>query len=97
MGEVWQWLALLNALAKYAVKPLSGPFDQAAFAEHFGDTAIAGVLLPKDVLRGYTRWKASRTHDLDAPRILAHEDRASIAIIAVTHCVQNGLANHAAR
>ena len=93
--EVGQRLALLNALAKDAVKPLPGPFDQAAFAEGFGDTAIARILLPKDVLRSDAGWKTAGADDLDASRILAHEDGASMAIIAVTDCVQDGLANHA--
>ncbi len=95
MGKIGQRLTLLNALAKDAVKPLTGPFDQTAFAEHFGDTAITRVLLPKDILRGYAWRETTRAHNLNAPRILAHEDRTSIAIVAVTHCVQNGLTNHA--
>lgn len=52
VGEVGQRLTLLNALAEDAVKPLPGSLNQAALAEAFGDTAIAWVLLPKDVLRG---------------------------------------------
>lgn len=95
MGKVGQRLTMLNALAKDAVKPLSGSLDQAALAEDFGDTAIARILLPKDVLRGDTGWKSTGADDLDASRILAHEDGASVAIIAVTDCVQDSLANHA--
>ncbi len=43
---------------------LPGPFDQAAFTEDFGNTAIARVLLPKDVLRSDTGWKTAGADDL---------------------------------
>ena len=92
MGEIGQRFTLLNALAEDAVKPLPGPFDQSAFAEDFSDTAIARILLSKDVLRSDAGWESPWTDDLDASWILAHEDGTSMTIFSVTHCVQDGLA-----
>ena len=94
VGEVGQPFTLPNALAKDEVESLARPFDQAAFGEDLGNASIARVLLPQDVLGGNAGWKAARADDLDTLRILANEDGTAVPVIAVTHGIQDGLANH---
>ena len=94
MRKIGQRLALLNALAEDAVKPLSRAFDQSAFAKGLGDTAIARILLPKNIVGCDTGWKATGTDNLDAPRVLSNEDRPTVTVISMTHRIQNSLAHH---
>ena len=94
VGEVGQRLTLPNGLTKNEVESLSCPFDQAAFGEDLGNASIARVLLMQDVFRVDARWEAAGADNFDALRILTNKDGTAMPVIAMTHGIQDGLANH---
>ena len=85
--EIGQWLALPDALAEDEIKPLSGAFDQTALAQDLGDTAVARILLPKDILWSDARRESAGANDFDATGVLTDKYRRATAIVTVTYCI----------
>jgi hypothetical protein len=89
--EIGKGLTLLDASSIHDIDSLARPFHEAAAGQDFGETSVAGIVLPEEIILADSRRETSGADDFQPPRVLSDDDRSVMSVVPMGQRVENRL------